>query len=216
MKTGIIKTALKLKHPQIRISLSVFIPLVLSILYSAYNVILGIWSSSAWFIAMGTYYFFLSVIRSFLAYHMGKKEKSGRKSLFVMKTDGILLIVLTIILSGVIYFTIEQQIAKAYTEIVMISIATYTFYKMTLAIINLVKAKKRKSLLLLTLRNIGFAEMLASMLSLQASMIASFNSGNGLDARLMTILTGAAVCIFILAIGISMIVTSSRLKRRTP
>ena len=98
----------------------------------------------------------------------------------------------------------------------MISIATYTFYKMTLAIINLVKAKKRKSLLLLTLRNIGFAEMLASMLSLQASMIASFNSGNGLDARLMTILTGAAVCIFILAIGISMIVTSSRLKRRTP
>ena len=216
MKTGIIKTALKLKHPQIRISLSVFIPLVLSILYSAYNVILGIWSSSAWFIAMGTYYFFLSVMRSFLAYHMRKKEKSGRKSLFVMKTDGILLIVLTIILSGVIYFTIEQQIAKAYTEIVMISIATYTFYKMTLAIINLVKAKNRKSLLLLTLRNIGFAEMLASMLSLQASMIASFNSGNGLDARLMTILTGAAVCIFILAIGISMIVASSRLKRRTP
>ena len=51
-------------------------------------------------------------------------------------TDGILLLVLNLALSGVVLLTIAQDTAKRYSEIMVISIAAYTFYKITMAVVN--------------------------------------------------------------------------------
>lgn len=55
---------------------------------------------------------------------------------------GILLLALNFALTGVILLTIAQDTARRYSEIVVISIATYTFYKIIMAVVNMVKVRK--------------------------------------------------------------------------
>ena len=118
---------------------------------------------------------------------------------------GILLLVLNFALTGVILLTIAQDTARRYSEIVVISIATYTFYKIIMAVVNMVKVRKMQSPVLITIRNIGVADALVSMLTLQATMLASFQGKGGLDANRMNAVTGMVVCVLILALGDSMI-----------
>ena len=118
---------------------------------------------------------------------------------------GILLLALNFALTGVILLTIAQDTARRYSEIVVISIATYTFYKIIMAVVNMVKVRKTQSPVLITIRNIGVADALVSMLTLQATMLASFQGKGGLDANRMNAITGMVVCVLILALGVSMI-----------
>lgn len=118
---------------------------------------------------------------------------------------GILLLALNFALTGVILLTIAQDTAKRYSEVVVISIATYTFYKIIMAVANMVKVRKTRSPVLIAIRNIGTADALVSMLTLQATMLASFQGKGGLDANRMNAVTGMVVCVLILALGVSMI-----------
>ena len=118
---------------------------------------------------------------------------------------GILLLALNFALTGVILLTIAQDTARRYSEIVVISIATYTFYKIIMAVVNMVKVRKTQSPVLITIRNIGVADALVSVLTLQATMLASFQGKGGLDANRMNAVTGMVVCVLILALGVSMI-----------
>ena len=67
---------------------------------------------------------------------------------------GILLLALNFALTGVILLTIAQDTAKRYSEVVVISIATYTFYKIIMAVANMVKVRKTRSPVLIAIRNI--------------------------------------------------------------
>ena len=118
---------------------------------------------------------------------------------------GILLLALNFALTGVILLTIAQDTAKRYSEVVVISIAIYTFYKIIMAVANMVKVRKTRSPVLIAIRNIGTADALVSMLTLQATMLASFQGKGGLDANRMNAITGMVVCVLILALGVSMI-----------
>ena len=135
-----------------------------------------------------------------------KKERS------VIRTDGILLLLLNLALSGVVLLTISQGTAKTYSEIMVISIAAYTFYKITMAVIHMIKVRKMQSPILITIRNIGVADALVSMLTLQAPMLASFREKSSMDANRMNGITGLAVCVLIAALGVSMIYDASRRK----
>ena len=57
----------------------------------------------------------------------------------------------------------------------------------------------------ITIRNIGAADALVSMLTLQAAMFASFQDKNSLNTNQMNAITGLTVCILISILGISMI-----------
>lgn len=135
------------------------------------------------------------------------KRLSDDTELFVMKFSGVLLVVLGIVLAAVNYISLSQNIASKHEKIVMITIATYTFYKITMAILKAVKQHKNPSPLLKTIRSIGYAEVSASILTLQRSMLVSFGSMESGQIRFMNAVTGAAVCLFVLILGLSMIRT---------
>lgn len=184
---------------------------LINVAYTVYNGVIGIMNQSVWFITMAVYYSLLGIMR-YRAVSTGRKisrlddrEQIRKKELSVIKTDGILLLVLNLALSGVVLLTIAQDTAKRYSEIMVISIAAYTFYKITMAVVNMVKVRKRKSPILITIRNIGAADALVSMLTLQAAMFASFQDKNSLNTNQMNAITGLAVCILISILGISMI-----------
>ena len=184
---------------------------LINVAYTVYNGVIGIMNQSVWFITMAVYYSLLGIMR-YRAVSTGRKisrlddrEQIRKKELSVIKTDGILLLVLNLALSGVVLLTIAQDTAKRYSEIMVISIAAYTFYKITMAVVNMVKVRKRKSPILITIRNTGAADALVSMLTLQAAMFASFQDKNSLNTNQMNAITGLSVCILISILGISMI-----------
>lgn len=184
---------------------------LINVAYTVYNGVIGIMNQSVWFITMAVYYSLLGIMR-YRAVSTGRKisrlddrEQIRKKELSVIKTDGILFLVLNLALSGVVLLAIAQDTAKRYSEIMVISIAAYTFYKITMAVVNMVKVRKTKSPILITIRNIGAADALVSMLTLQAAMFASFQDKNSLNTNQMNAITGLSVCILISILGISMI-----------
>lgn len=184
---------------------------LINVAYTVYNGVIGIMNQSAWFITMAVYYSLLGIMR-YRAVSTGRriarledKQLIRKKELSVIKMDGILLLVLNLALSGAVLLTIAQDTAKRYSEIMVISIAAYTFYKITMALINKIKVRKTQSLILITIRNIGVADALVSMLTLQATMLASFQDKSSLNSNQMNAITGLAVCILIAILGTSMI-----------
>lgn len=123
-----------------------------------------------------------------------------------------LLLLLNLALSGVVLLTIAKGTAKTHSEIMVISIAAYTFYKITMAVINMVKVRKMQSPSLITIRNIGVADALVSILTLQTTMLTSFQDTSTIDANQMNGITGLAVCILIALLGASMIYYASKRK----
>ena len=143
---------------------------------------------------------------------MKDPEQIQKKQLAVLRTDGILLLVLNLALSGVVLLTIAKDAAKRYSDVIVITIAAYTFLKVTMAVINMVKVRSMNSPILTVIRNVGVANALVSILTLQTTMLASFQEGSSLDANLMNAITGLGVSILIAVIGIRMIYQASKKK----
>ena len=112
---------------------------------------------------------------------------------------------LSAILALSVYLSFQYDVAIVHSEIMMITIAAYTFYKITMALVNAIKAGKQHSLWLTAIRNIGCADAAASLLTLQRSMLVSFEGMSNQDMELMNALTGAGVCLLTAALGIYMI-----------
>lgn len=198
--------SLLLKEKRKRIIIITAGSFLVNLLYALYNGFLGIYAQSVWFITMGIYYAILSCMR-FIAIQCEYNHRGVHrldKEQVIMKADGILLFLLAFVLTGSICLSLKYDLYKKYNEIIMITIATYTFYRVISAIVNFIKSKKNNTPLIMTIRNIGICDALVSLLSLEKSMYATFGDENG-NSYIMTILTGAGVCASIILIGISMI-----------
>lgn len=197
-----------------RIILSAAFSFLINLLYALYHGGLGIVNHSLWFITMCAYYTILSTMRfsAVLCEYKNNSAASNDNDMeyFVMKLSGGLFALLSFVLTGVIYISLSENIAAKHESVMMITIATYTFYKITMAIIRAVKQRKNPSPLLATIRCIGYADVAVSVLTLQRSMFASFGELTDKKAHTMNILTGAAVCLFVLALGLSMIVKGKK------
>ena len=101
---------------------------------------------------------------------------------------------------------------KKYPGVLIYAVAAYTFYKLIVAMRNVIMARKRDSALLSTLRNISYADALVSMLSLQTALFAAFGQDSEELIPLMNVLTGTAVCLMIFVLGILMVHKSKRTK----
>jgi len=124
---------------------------------------------------------------------------------FARKITGILLVVLSFCIVGVNVLAIINEQGSAFHEIIMISIATYTFTKITVAIIGMIKARGSDSQVVKTLRNISLADACVSIYTMQRSMLVSFPGMKTASIQLFNILTGSAVWIIVLLLGINLI-----------
>ena len=182
------KSVRLIKDPRIR--------LALNLTYAVGNVALGIATLSWWFTAIGAYYSVLSATRFFVFKAKRSCEDNYTSETVVRRRAGILLTVLSI--------CIKDRGRQNHT-IIMITIALYTFTKITVAIVQLIRAKKDFSPILKTLRNISFADACVSMYSLQRSMLVSFPGMESADIQLLNIFTGSMVWITVFLLGINLI-----------
>ncbi len=172
--------------------------------YASFNLVLAWVYRDEWYLMMAAFLFPFCIIR-FLIFMIWKNGSGGQSGLEVLHSSGVIMLFLDAVMAAMVYIASMRQVTEGHREIIMIAIAAYTFTKLGLAFSKAVSHKKDERALLKTIRCMTYAETAASMLNLQRSMIVSFGNENQEWARMMNIACGTAVCLFMAAIGISMI-----------
>lgn len=203
-----------------RTVLFTFISFVLNLFYAVSNGVYGVINHSPWMGTFSAYYIFLSLMRYGIIQYDRKLLKEGRQKdlrlqeMKVYRNTGILLSLITIALGGAVILLVNREGGKSYYGYMIFVVAMYTFYKAIISIVNMIRARKMKSTLLVTIRNIGYADALVSVLSLQTAMFGAFGEDSNVDPTLMNGITGACVCMMILVIGIYMILSAGKQRKR--
>lgn len=203
-----------------RTVLFTFISFVFNLFYAVSNGVYGVINHSPWMGTFSAYYIFLSLMRYGIIQYDRKLLKEGRQKdlrlqeMKVYRNTGILLSLITIALGGAVILLVNREGGKSYYGYMIFVVAMYTFYKAIISIVNIIRARKMKSTLLVTIRNIGYADALVSVLSLQTAMFGAFGEDSNVDPTLMNGITGACVCMMILVIGIYMILSAGKQRKR--
>ena len=181
----------------------------LNLIYAVFNGAIGMTRHSAWYGSLSAYYIFLCVMR-FLAVFYAKDIYINKKKNVNLKEGewkiyrncGVFLTLISIVMGGAVVMLVFGEGGKSYSGLLIYAVATYTFIKMGIAIKNMIQVRKEKSYLMMTLRNISYSDALVSILSLQTALFAAFGKGQEEFSHRMNALTGTAVCLMILSLGI--------------
>lgn len=181
-----------------------------TIAFTLYNIFLGAVFHSVWNISIAVYYVLLLVVRACVIFsekifHKNKlteqQLKIKRKKLFF--AESLYMFAIDFILIVPISLMVLQAKAVNYSTITAISIAAYTTYKITLASRNIVKTRKDRNLSLKILRTVNLVDALVSVLSLQYTLIMTFDGG--MDGDMFLLCAVSSLGIWILLISISFI-----------
>ncbi len=184
--------------------------LVFHLLFAFYYAILGFLSSSLIFITSAAYYLLLSVIR-FSAVLLDRREQKHNHEVKASAV-GVMLIVLGVSLHIMIIVSMKQKTAAVYDTVPMIAIATFTFTKITAAIVTAVKHRRERSKLYQAIRAIRYSEVAVSLLTMQQSMLVSFDGAGEQSRIILNACTGAGVCFLILALGVMTLKNSRKIE----
>lgn len=195
---------------EFKVRISLYVSLAINLMYSAFKLFSGIFYASFWIGAIAVYYILLSVIRFILLQHMEKKKDGGMIAEYQSyRVSAVLMMLLNLTLSGIVLNMIIKNEAVAYSDIFVITSATYTFYILTVSIVDIIKYRKYNSPVMSAAKAIRFAQALVSLLSLEASMLVQFGDDESLR-RTMLALTGAGVCVIVLTMSVYMIVRANK------
>ncbi|MDO4304015.1 MAG: hypothetical protein Q4D94_08865 [Bacillota bacterium] len=190
--------------------------MVSNIIFAIFNGVIGIASHSAWFGTLSAYYILLSIMRAGVVRQERKistileKQEHMRRELSVYRRNSILFILMAVVLAGAVILLLNAQGGKNYPGFMIYAVAAYTFYKIIMSTIQVIKVGKRKSPLLSITRRIGYIDSCVSILTLQTAMFASFADGEEGLIKLMNGITGTVVCLMVLGLGIQGICLSKK------
>ncbi len=184
--------------------------LAFNLLYAAYNAVLAYLVGAYWFYATCIYHTLFAVIRFCIV--LNERRLGIKKEYTVARTTGVLLLLCGTVLPSVVYASVTQDIAKKYGEIVMITIAAYTFFKLAMAIVRAVKWRGADAPLLWAICSMGYAEVAVSVFTMQTSMLVSFGEMADEKKLVLNLFTGICVCLFIFVLGIILVKKAKRSK----
>ena len=206
-----------LDDAHLRVNTSLYGGLLWNTAYALLQLGMGFWHHTFWFYSLAGYYVILAVMRFFLVRYTTKNKpgEKRRDELIRYRACGIVFLVMNLTLSVMIFFMVYWNRTFEHHEITTIALAAYTFTAFTKAIISIIKYRKYNSPVYSAAKAISLASACVSMLTLEATMLTTFNDGS-IDLtgrRIMLGCTGAAVSIFIIVMAIYMIVQSTKTLR---
>ncbi len=176
--------------------------LILNFIFAFYNGILGLLAPSIIFGVSAVYYLILSLMRFSAVITARRRKKSADiiSSLFI----GTMLMLLSVIFTITVFLSMKHRTAAVYQTIPMITIATYTFTKISVAAVSAYKRRRIKSAspLWRAIERIRYSEIAVSLLTMQQSMLVTFGEGFSEADTVLNACTGAAVCVFIFTLGV--------------
>jgi len=139
----------------------------------------------------------------------------AREKKKIYLANGAVLVPLDIALGALITVIMLRQKPTVTGEIMAITSATYTTYKVVMAIRNLLKAKAAQDFLIQTVRNIGIVDALTSLISLEVTLISTFGEAEtDSDMKILMAISGLAVCAFTVGLGSFMIIKGAKALKR--
>lgn len=184
-----------------------FISLILNLLYISFVLVMAIMSKTAWYFTITVYYVILACMKANI-FISKRKHETEIKQAKALRFSGIMFIVMTLAFSGVIVLIYKANHYFEYAGLLIYAVAAYTFYNLTISIINIFKARKHDDLHIQNIQNINLANSLISILMLQVALFQAFSPASNLGFA--NALTGAGVSAIILVMGILMIVKANK------
>lgn len=180
---------------------------ILNVAYITLVGILAIMSRTAWYFSITVYYIALALMKANVFYSK-RKYGTNIKEARAYRFCGIMFIIMTIAFSGIIVLIYKSNHYFEYAGILIYAAAAFTFYKLSLSIYNIFKARKQNNLYIQSIRNINLASALISLIILQVAMFQSFSPESNLGFA--NAITGGGVSIIILMLGIFMILKANK------
>ena len=187
------------------------ISFTLNLAYVVFMAVLGIMTGSAWYLAITAYYLVLSFVKGFVFYSK-KKYKDEVHQAKTFKYSAGMLIFLTIAFSGIITLIYTSNMYFEYAGLMIYAVAAYTFLNLTVAIVNLFKARKQDDLYVQCMRNINLASALVSVVVLQVALFQAFSPEN--NTSFANGLTGGVISVLILILAIYMIIKANKILKQ--
>ena len=192
-----------------------------SIAYAVFNGVVAVVTASVWYGALCAYYVLLTGMRGgILFYHGRTKRRNVAETPIDKKIQeaakyrncGILLIVLPLCLSVAVWQMIAFDSLSYRAGLLIYPTIVYAFYKIIMAVYNMVKARANDDMTVRAIRNVNLADALVSVLAMQAAMLREFSTGGGTAAADAAM--GAVVCALTAGLGLVMVVKGARQIRR--
>ncbi len=193
-----------LTDSRFRAGVSLYLGLFINLLYIVMKLVTGIVYRSTWFIALSVYYILLAVMRFLLARRLNARDKAAELRRY--RLCGIMLLFMNQALTGIVVFMVRQNRGFAYPGLLIYAMAAYSFYAVTVSVINIVKTRRHDSPVLSAARAINLVAALVSILSLTTAMLSRFGGGDGAAFnRTMTGAVGGGVCTIVIGMAVYMI-----------
>lgn len=198
----------------LRITVSLCSGLIWNATYGVLQLGLGIYHATFWFYSLAGYYMLLAGMRFFLLRHI-RKYRPGeqmQKELIRYRNCGIAFLVMNPTLSLMIFFMVYWNRTFHHHEITTIALAAYTFGSFTIAIINVIRYRKYNSPVYSASKAISLAAACVSMITLESTMLTTFNNGTItlLGRKILLGISGGFISIFIIGMAVVMIVQSNK------
>lgn len=180
---------------------------IINVAFISFVTVMAFMSKTAWYFTITVYYIILAIMKGNVFYSK-RKYNTEEKQAKTYRFSGIMFIVMTLVFSGVIVLIYKANHYFEYAGLLIYAVAAFTFYKLTLAIINIFKARKHDDMYLQNIRNINLASALISIIILQVALFQAFSPE--LNVGIANALTGGGVSAVILVLGIFMIIKANK------
>ena len=180
---------------------------IFNVAYISFVAVLAFMSKTAWYFTITVYYIILAFMKGNV-FHSKRKYGTEIKEARAYRFCGIMFIALTLAFSGVVVLIYKANHYFEYAGLLIYAAAAFTFYKLTLAIYNIFKARKHDDLYIQSIRNVNLASALISIIILQVAMFQAFSPESNLSFA--NALTAGGVSLIILVLGIFMIIKSNK------
>lgn len=162
------------------------VSLLINIGYAVLNIVLAVLLNSLWYGLIAIFYAVLMGARMtiiFLARHIARKYWMNKTELLYAELkvsigSGGLIFLMDLSMAFAVTFMITNTPPNSSGKIVAIGLAAYTFYKIILAIVNLVRSRKNGDPVVTALRNISMADACMSLVNTTITLDMTFGSGN--------------------------------------
>ena len=195
-----------------RTGLSLSVSFLISMLYVGINLWSWYMLHSWWFMVLAVYYVIMAVMRYLLVRYV-RIQKIGTDILSEWKRSRIcayILLLINLSLSGAVLMILYQHRGYDYPGMMIYVMAMYTFYALTMSIVDIVKYRKMGSPIMSTAKIVSLSAALVSMLNLETAMFAQFGTDMAQqDQNLMIMLTGAGISITVVTLSVILIVKAT-------
>lgn len=189
---------------------SIIISFLINLMYGVFELVVGIYYKSWWFITFAIYYLLLCFMKVSLA----KNIKNGRRGYVKLKQTGIFLLFLNIVFIGMVVLIIRQDRIINYNEYIIYLVALYDFYLIIMAFINVLKYRKKNNPIIIASKCLNFTVAMVSMISLEVAMVSKFGNNDAEFKNIMTSLMGLGIFIINSLMSIYMIYKANKHKEK--